>query len=258
MLRDNSDAAWEKFGQKDAYFGVYSTDRFKDDNLTPEVLAEFFASGERHVDGVFERLIEIYGSIDPHSMRVLDYGCGVGRLVLPFARRCSEVVGVDISTSMLEKAAAHAAEQGLTNVSLTQPGSDTLSSINGTFDLVHSHIVFQHIPPQRGHVIIESLADKINPGGFLVIDSNLASKETKLRRFANFMRRNFKPTQYLINALRGNRLDQPFMQMNTYNAERLLLGLIDRGFAEINIRPYDQGGRKQHRGILVFARKTVS
>jgi SAM-dependent methyltransferase len=44
----------------------------------------------------------------PKSGRLLDLGCGTGRLLIPFARRGWRVLGVDLSQEMLRNAAAKA------------------------------------------------------------------------------------------------------------------------------------------------------
>src|SRR5436309_1278879 len=50
----------------------------------------------------------------PTPGRLLDLGCGTGRLLVPFARRGFSVVGVDLSEEMLRAAAAKAAAAGVT------------------------------------------------------------------------------------------------------------------------------------------------
>lgn len=48
----------------------------------------------------------------PRPGRLLDLGCGTGRLLVPFARRGHWVLGVDLSPEMLAVARARAAEAG--------------------------------------------------------------------------------------------------------------------------------------------------
>ena len=45
--------------------------------------------------------------------RMLELCCGTGRLTLPLAKEGFDITGVDITSSMLEKARAKASEQGL-------------------------------------------------------------------------------------------------------------------------------------------------
>src|SRR4029450_9574084 len=47
---------------------------------------------------------------------VLDVACGPGLVVAAFARVVRHATGIDITPAMLERARAHAAEQGLTKV----------------------------------------------------------------------------------------------------------------------------------------------
>src|SRR5262245_50125021 len=49
----------------------------------------------------------------PTPGRMLDLGCGTGRLLLPFARRGYQVVGVDLSDEMLRIAGEKAAAAGV-------------------------------------------------------------------------------------------------------------------------------------------------
>ena len=59
----------------------------------------------------------------------LDFGCGVGRLLVPLARRCPSVVGVDVADSMLAQARARCDAVGVTNVRLLK-SDDRLSRVD--------------------------------------------------------------------------------------------------------------------------------
>ena len=92
----DSKSAWKKWGDIDPYYGVLSRKEFRRENLEANKDA-FFRSGESHVEKVLEFLeepTEGWGA-------VIDFGCGTGRLLLPFAKRFKHAVGLDISEGML-------------------------------------------------------------------------------------------------------------------------------------------------------------
>ena len=88
----------------------------------------------------------------------LDFGCGVGRLLIPLARICGQAVGVDVADDMLALARKHIVE---TNVDASVYGSIP----ERQFDWVNTFIVLQHIPPLRGYEIIRQLWHATAPNG---------------------------------------------------------------------------------------------
>src|SRR5688572_6566246 len=112
-------ASWDAFAAREPYFAVLTHARYLRANLDPEAEAEFFDSGEAYV-------AELYGivraRVAPHfgPLTVLEYGCGVGRLLIPFARRATSVTGVDVSPAMLSLAKSHASKAGVTNIELVE------------------------------------------------------------------------------------------------------------------------------------------
>lgn len=159
----NTDDAWRAWGEKDPYFGVITQPKFRRDKLTPEALEQFFRSGKKHVNHVMT-MVRRYIQPGFAPARTLDFGCGVGRLLPAFAAESGEVVGVDISEAMLAEARLNCDRLGVANVQLA-PSDDTLSRVEGAFDLVHSVIVLQHIPPERGRAIFAELVRRVRPGG---------------------------------------------------------------------------------------------
>jgi SAM-dependent methyltransferase len=159
----STDQAWRAWGEKDPYFGVITQPKFRRANLTPELLDEFFRSGQKHVDHILA-MCKRY--VDPQfkPKRALDFGCGVGRLLPALAAQAEAVVGVDISDAMLHEARENCGRLGVGNVTLL-PSDDSLSAVEGGFDLVHSTIVLQHINPLRGRDIIAQLVARVLPGG---------------------------------------------------------------------------------------------
>jgi SAM-dependent methyltransferase len=100
--------------------------------------------------------------------RVLDVGCGCGQTSLQLAERVGpggEVVGVDISTVMLERARARAAEAGVANVRFENADAQTFAFEPERFDLVFSRFgVMFFADPTRA---FENLLTALAPGGRL-------------------------------------------------------------------------------------------
>lgn len=230
-----TDRDWEKWGRDDPYFGVISADDYRAGNLTEANRNAFFASGDAHVRALLDRIRAHFdGDFRPGAS--LDFGCGVGRLLIPLARASNRATGVDVSPSMLEEARANCARLGIANVDLAR-SDDRLSAVPGEYDLVHSHIVFAHIAPARGHEIIEQLARKVGTGGFLAVQVLYACNAPPLVRALAKLRYRLPPLNALRNLLRGRPLGEPAMQLHVYDLPRILRTLNRLGFGEALLVP---------------------
>ena len=159
----STDAHWEAWGRRDPYFGVITLPQFRRDAMTSEAREEFFLSGRQHAQFVMDVSRQF---VDPAfaPKSILEFGCGVGRVLVAFAEIAPKAVGVDISPSMLAEARRNCDEHGRSGVEL-RSADDRLSAVTETFDLVHTFIVLQHIPVDRVRVILDSLVSRIAPRG---------------------------------------------------------------------------------------------
>ena len=114
---------------------------------------DFFRSGSEEVHALVEDcLADICNGRDPQAMKVLEIGCGAGRMTLPLSRIFGRVEAVDVSSKMI--ACARAALGDRTNIGLhVNNGADLSAFPNEHFDFAISAVVFQHIPRR---VIVES------------------------------------------------------------------------------------------------------
>lgn len=159
----NTDEAWKHYGDNDPYFGVLTNPEFKGTNLTPHRLLDFFATGDKHVTTLLDALGR-YG-FDFARGSVLDFGCGVGRLLLPFSKQFKAAVGIDVSPGMLAECRKNCEQRSYPNIELLQ-SDDHLTALKGRqFNLVHSFIVLQHISYDRGVEITHQLLESVAPQG---------------------------------------------------------------------------------------------
>jgi ubiquinone/menaquinone biosynthesis C-methylase UbiE len=130
---------WDSRARENARFYV-NTER---SDWTDE---EFFHSGERTVaEEILTDMINICQGREPATMRVLEIGCGAGRVTRALSALFGEVYGVDISGEMIRQARTALAERP--NVRLFQNNGKDLSVLGDVvFDFAFSSIVFQHIP----------------------------------------------------------------------------------------------------------------
>ncbi len=124
------------------------------------------------------------------GMRVLDVGCGFGRLSIPIARRVlpgGEVVGVDIQEGMLRMARTRAEASGLTNLTFRRAAAgEGLIEQPGQFDRALMVTVLGEIPHQAA--ALREVRKGLKPGGFLSITELLPDPHYqtvgKVRRLA--------------------------------------------------------------------------
>ena len=120
----------------------------------------FFASGKQQIaEDILTDMGNICQGKDPKQMRILEIGCGAGRLTRALAKRFGEVYAtLDISGEMV--AAARKAVADYPNAHVYQNSGCDLQVIPALeFDFAYSAIVFQHIPSRE---IIENYVREVH------------------------------------------------------------------------------------------------
>jgi SAM-dependent methyltransferase len=249
MVDMSTDAAWEEWGCRDPYFGVFTAPKYRRSALNEQVKLEFFESGRFQVEYV---LGTIRKHLDPQFQprSVLDFGCGVGRMLAAFAAVAQEIVGLDVSQSMLQEARRNCDERGATHVRLLR-SDDTLSSLLSGFDLIHSCIVFQHIPVERGTAIFSRLLQHLNPGGVGAVQLTYS----KAHFGATHGIPPVAPAQEPVRRARIPGDSDPEIQMNPYNMNSILFLLQQVGVTQVHAEFTDHGGEL---GMFLFFKKPPS
>jgi ubiquinone/menaquinone biosynthesis C-methylase UbiE len=119
---------------------------------------EFFDSGRATVQAeILADMTNICQGRDPKQMRILEIGCGAGRVTRALADLFGEVHAVDVSDEMIIQAKLALIDKSNAHVYLNN-GEDLSVLPPVTFDFAFSCIVFQHIPSLR---VIESYVREV-------------------------------------------------------------------------------------------------
>lgn len=126
----------------------------------------FLESGAESVAD-FERALRLVDRRIADHQRVLDFGCGAGRVLrhLESVARKTELVGTDIDAEAIAWAREHLAFATFMHNGDLPP----LASPDAHFDLVLNHSVFTHIPESYQDAWLAELRRIVRPGGRLLL-----------------------------------------------------------------------------------------
>jgi SAM-dependent methyltransferase len=130
---------WDRRALSDARYFIATGEQARTDE-------SFFASGEANVrEHILSDMDNICQGREPGALRIVEIGCGAGRLTRALASVFGEVHAVDISAEMIHLATENV--RALPNVRLhVNNGADLSSLPSASFHFAFSFLVFQHIP----------------------------------------------------------------------------------------------------------------
>jgi ubiquinone/menaquinone biosynthesis C-methylase UbiE len=117
-------------------------------------------------------LVQRYGA----DKEVLEVGCGTGLILDRVARFARRAVGIDLSSGMLEKAAARGLE-------VQEASATDLPFADGSFDVAYSFKVLAHVEDIR--LAMSEMARVVRPGGWVLAEFY---NERSLRRLVKALK----------------------------------------------------------------------
>lgn len=153
---------WTRLGAHDPLWAVYVAADKRGGRWDPE---QFLATGRDDVAASVSWLSSL--GLGSRWSRVLDFGCGAGRLSQALADHADEVVGVDVSPPMLEVARRLDVDDRCAFV--LNETSDLGAFPPASFDLVYSELVLQHLPAPVIDGYLAEFVRVLRPGGIALL-----------------------------------------------------------------------------------------
>lgn len=120
-----------------------------------------------------ESLRRLIRSMYPAGIdRALDFACGTGRITEVLEESAREIVGLDISPSMLAKARHRCKKTTFVEGDITSPEFSSSPHFDRPFDLITSFRFFGNAEPELRLSVLERLARLLSPNGRLIINNH--------------------------------------------------------------------------------------
>ncbi|HVH72956.1 MAG TPA: class I SAM-dependent methyltransferase, partial [Candidatus Dormibacteraeota bacterium] len=148
---------WDGRARKNAFHYIASWRKEWD-------IESFLASGEDDIKQLVVPALTRCGLLLA-GKRMLELGCGTGRMTHCFARRFENVYALDLSCEMLSRARQiHSGQHNI--LWLRSNGADLACVISDSMDFVFSYLVLQHLPEEAQTLqYVREILRVLRPGG---------------------------------------------------------------------------------------------
>ncbi len=155
-IGDKMKRDWDQRAQHHARFWI-ATEQYQ----TEEIFAK---SGEVTA----QALLQTVATVSKPSWKVLDIGCGIGRLLKPLSKYFQTLVGIDVSSTMIAKSKEWLFDCPQISTMETS-GVDLREFKDQSFDLVYSYVTFQHMPRPVFEQYLGEINRILSPDGYLAM-----------------------------------------------------------------------------------------
>ncbi|HZD06047.1 MAG TPA: class I SAM-dependent methyltransferase [Longimicrobiales bacterium] len=197
MGLDHIRRTYEAFGRDDPLYAVLTKASKRHGGWDPEA---FFRTGRDEVEAMLAWVRAL--GVELRTGRVLDFGCGVGRLSQALAEHFEEVVGVDISRTMVERARGFDRHGSRVRYVVNTRGDLAAFGDDG-FDFVYSNITLQHVPPRHARTYIREFFRVLAPAGAAVFQMRNGPRVEPGTLRSWLYRLNREHLRHLLQRLRG-------------------------------------------------------
>jgi SAM-dependent methyltransferase len=164
-----AELSWEEKARRNPLFAVMSSPEFAEKSgdpgtWSPEDMQRFFDKGQMFYDSFFRTVLRRV-PMEPGKATVVEYGCGMGRILKAVCNAGYECAGIDISPTMIEHCRTLVPEVGQLST-LDANGKSEIPSKSA--DFVFSYAVLQHISRlSLVDVAISEMCRIVKRGGFI-------------------------------------------------------------------------------------------
>lgn len=128
---------------------------------------ESYKSSQEPTTGALIAALGRVGAKPEQFNSVLDFGCGCGRILVPFQKRMPQArfYGTDVDAALIRWSRKH-----LPSAEFSHNGPEPpLPYADASFDLIYAHSVFTHLDERLQFLWLEELRRVARPGAILIL-----------------------------------------------------------------------------------------
>ena len=172
-----------------------------------------------------ERLVDGFDKI-----RLLDLGCGMGRLIGTFLPHVDEIVAAEPDKGRFAAAKVAGAASSLKYRKPVKVINGDASAVESTYDIVLSSHVLQHIPTWMAAELMGAMSNFVEPGGLLILTTTHTAGEKDL-----FFREEWQDKKRLSTAIDVEQFhtayeEEGVLPVRMFSAETIRKMAEDAGF----------------------------